>query len=187
MPPGSIEQKNGPPFHRPNRNANGVAGRLLLRNAWFDMVWQRRTLLVNAAIEGYYRSQDFVVNDRRSYSITATLRLQEIEGYGYSDARLPPPGQGNGFIWRLHGIVRYEERDGGLYFEMEAIALTRDIPASLRWLASPLVNHLSIDSLTTSLRQTRDAVSAVAGRPARIVSCSDASRNSGKAQATAGN
>src|SRR5580658_823206 len=116
MPPGSIEQKNGPPFHRPNRNANGVAGRLLLRNAWFDMVWQRRTLLVNAAIEGYYRSQDFV-----------------------------------------------------------------------RWLASPLVNHLSIDSLTTSLRQTRDAVSAVAGRPARIVSCSDASRNSGKAQATAGN
>jgi hypothetical protein len=71
---------------------------------------------------------------------------------------LLPPGTGNGFIWRIRSVARYEERDGGVYLELEAMALTRDIPASLAWMANPIVNHLSINSLTTTLRQTRDAV-----------------------------
>jgi hypothetical protein len=55
--------------------------------------------------------------------------------------------------------------DGGVYLKLEAIALTRDIPASLRWLVNPIVNHLSIDSLTATLRQTRNAVAEAAYRP----------------------
>jgi len=38
------------------------------------------------------------------------------------------------------------------------MALTRDIPASLAWMVNPVVNHLSVNSLSTTLRQTRDAV-----------------------------
>jgi len=45
-----------------------------------------------------------------------------------------------------------------VYLELEAMALTRDIPASLAWVIAPAVSHLSINSLTTTLRQTRDAV-----------------------------
>jgi hypothetical protein len=45
-----------------------------------------------------------------------------------------------------------------VYLELEALGLTRDIPFSLRWLVSPVVKHVSADSLETSLRQTRDAV-----------------------------
>jgi hypothetical protein len=41
---------------------------------------------------------------------------------------------------------------------LEAFALTRDIPPSLRWLVSPVVNHLSINSLAMTLQQTRQAV-----------------------------
>ena len=124
----------------------------------FSMVWRRRVLLINAAMEGQYQSHDFVVDGRRGYSIVTTTQVQEIESDGRSGERLLPPGQGNGFIWRMHSIARYEERDGGTYLELEAIALTRDIPFSLRWLVTPVVNHLSIGSLTTSLSQTRDAV-----------------------------
>jgi hypothetical protein len=153
----------------------------------YSMVWQRRVLFVNAAIAGQYQARDFAVDERRGYSITSTTRLQEIADYGHSDERLLPPGQGDGFIWRMHSIVRYEERDGGLYLEMEAIALTRDIPASLCWVVKPVVNHLSIDSLTTSLRETRDAVHAAAGRPGRLVSCAGGGRNRGKASAVAAN
>jgi hypothetical protein len=153
----------------------------------FSMVWQRRVLFVNAAIESQYQAYDFVVDERRGYSITATTRLQEIEGYGHGDAHLLPPDQGNGFIWRLHSIVRYEERDGGLYLELEAIALTRDIPASLGWVVKPMVNHLSIASLATSLRQTRDAVNSLAVLPDRSGSCAVERRSSGKARAAAGN
>jgi hypothetical protein len=153
----------------------------------YSMVWQRQVLLVNAAIEGQYEAHDFAVDERRGYSITATTRMQEIEGYGHSDERRLPPDQGDGFMWRLHSIVRYEQRDGGLYLEMEAIALTRDIPASLRWVVKPVVNHLSIDSLMASLRETREAVDSQAGHQVRLVSYASGSRGSAKAKAGAGN
>ena len=147
----------------------------------YSMVLQRRVLFVNAAVEGQYQAHDFAVDARRGYSITATTRMQEIEDYGHTGQHLLPPGHGDGFIWRLHSIVRYQERDGGLYLEVEAIALTRDIPASLRWVVKPVVNRLSIDSLTTTLRETRDAVHSLARPPDRLVSCAGGSRNSAQA------
>ena len=76
-----------------------------------------------------------------------------------------------GFIWRLQSIARYEERDGGVYVELEAIGLTRDIPVSLRWVTSPLVTRLSRSALATSLRQTRDGVAASAREPRALASC----------------
>jgi hypothetical protein len=144
----------------------------------FSMVWRRRVLFVNAAMEGQYQAHDFAVDERRGYSITATTQVREIEGYEHGGEHLLPPGQGNGFIWALHSIVRYEQRDGGLYVELEAIALTRDIPASLRWVVKPVVNHLSVASLATSLRQTRDAVNSLAGVPERLAVCAGGGRNS---------
>jgi hypothetical protein len=127
----------------------------------FSMVWQRKVLFVNAAIEGEYHAHDVRVDARRGYNVTDASQVREIENYGRAGERLLPPGMGNGFIWRLHSIARYQERDGGVYLELEAIALTRDIPASLRWLVTPVVNHLSMNSLTTTLRQTRDAVNSL--------------------------
>jgi hypothetical protein len=137
----------------------------------FSMVWQKRVIFVNAAIEGQYEAHDVVVSGRRGYNIANTTRMQEIEEYGQNGEHLLAPGQGNGFMWRLHSIARYEERDGGVYFELEGIALTRDIPPALRWMVNPVVNRLSISSLETTLRETRDAVNALERRPERLASC----------------
>jgi hypothetical protein len=127
----------------------------------FSMVWQHKVLFVNAAMEGRYRAHDIAVDPSRGFNVADTTEVREIEDYGRAGERLLPAGTGNGFIWRLHSIARYQERDGGVYLELEAIALTRDIPASLRFLVSPVVKHLSANSLTTTLRQTRDAVTAL--------------------------
>ncbi|MGA3237551.1 MAG: hypothetical protein ABSG03_14740 [Bryobacteraceae bacterium] len=137
----------------------------------FSMVWQHRVLFVDAAIEGQYQASDFALDAQHGYNIANTTQLREIESYGKSGEYLLPPGQGSGFIWRLHSIARYEQRDGGVYLELEAIALTRTIPSSLRWVVTPVVNHLSINSLMTSLRQTRDAVVSLPQSPERIASC----------------
>ena len=137
----------------------------------FSMVWQRKVLFVSAAMEGQYTNRAFFAGRNRGYNIGATTEIREIQDYGESGEHVLEPGHGSGFIWRMHSIARYEERDGGVYLELEAIALTRDIPFSLRWLVSPIVNHLSIDSLTTSLRQTRDAVESLEASPGRFVSC----------------
>jgi hypothetical protein len=124
----------------------------------FSMVWQRHVLFVNATMQGHYRAHVVIVGAHRGYTVVSTTKLQEIEGYGQRGEHLLPPDIGGGFLWSIHSISRYEERDGGLYLEVEAIALSRDIPASLRWLVNPVVNRLSVNSLATTLAQTREAV-----------------------------
>jgi len=128
------------------------------QNQEFAMVWQRKVLFVNAAMQGHYLARDIAVDAQHGYNIADMTSVQEIDNYGRANQRLLPPDQGKGFLWRLHSIARYEEADGGVYLELEVIALSRDVPASLAWLVNPVVNHLSINSLTTTLRQTRQAV-----------------------------
>jgi len=137
----------------------------------FAMVWQRKVLFVNAAMEGHYQARDVAVSAQRGYNIADMTGAQEIENYGHANQRLLPPDQGKGFLWRLHSIARYEEADGGVYLELEVMALSRDVPASVAWLVSPVVNHLSINSLTTTLRQTRQAVNRVPAAGERASVC----------------
>jgi hypothetical protein len=124
----------------------------------FSMVWQRHVLFVTAAIRGLYRARDVSIDSRRGYSLVEATNLQQIEDYGRPGEHLLPPDTGFGFIWRVYSVARYEQRDQGVYLEIEAIALSRDIPSSMRWLVTPVVNHLSVNSLTATLGQTRDAV-----------------------------
>ena len=137
----------------------------------FAMVWHRRVLFVNAAMEGHYRAHDIAIDDWRGFNVADATTLQEIDDYGHANQRLLPPDTGRGFIWRLHSMARYEKTGGGIYLELEVIALTRDIPASLAWLINPVVNHLSMNSLTTTLRQTRQAVVRLSGSPEQAASC----------------
>ena len=137
----------------------------------FQMVWQRKVLFVNAAMQGHYQAHDFMLDAHRGYSVAEAVELREIERYGHPGERLLPPDTGNGFIWRVRSMARYEERDGGVYLELEAMALTRDIPGSLAWMVKPVVNHLSINSLTTTLRQTRDVVISSPGSLETLASC----------------
>jgi hypothetical protein len=142
----------------------------------FSMTWQRRVLFVNAAMEGRYRAHDFEVDAHRGYNVADATQVREIAEYGRPAEHLLPAGSGNGFLWSVHSIARYEERDGGVYLELEVIALTRDVPSSLRWMVNPVVNHLSINSLTTTLGQTREAVHSLSLNAEGVVACSGRGR-----------
>jgi hypothetical protein len=83
-----------------------------------------------------------------------------VEGYGTAAQHELAEGAGKGLVWRLFSVARYEQRDGGVYVEIEAIALSRDVPASVRWAVEPIVRRISQNSLATSLRQTENAVRA---------------------------
>ena len=137
----------------------------------FSMVWTKHILFVDAAVEGEYDARDTLLESGRGYSVARTARMREIEDYGKIGERYLPPGQGNGFLWSIESIARFEARDGGVYLELEAIALTRDIPFSLRPLVNPIVNRLSVSSLTTTLLQTRDAVRTRLAQPEEAVTC----------------
>jgi hypothetical protein len=147
----------------------------------FQMVWQSKLLFVSAAMQGRYQAHDVKLDAHRGYSIAEAVEVREIEAYRHTGERLLPPGTGNGFIWRIRSMARFEERDGGVYLELEAIALTRDIPTSLAWMINPAVNHLSINSLTTTLRQTRNAVQESDVTLETLAACPNRARSIGMA------
>ena len=123
-------------------------------------------LLVTAVMDSQFVTHDFPVDGKRLYIVADTTRVQDVENYGQPDERLLPPDHGSGYVWRLHNITRYEERNGGVYVEMETIALSREVPSALRWMINPVVAHFSRDELMMSLRQTREAV--IAGSQRRV-------------------
>jgi hypothetical protein len=124
----------------------------------FSMLWEHHVLFVTAALNAVYESRDFPMGASRWYNVTTTTEVREVADYGESGQRLLPPDHGSGYIWRLRSMARLEERDGGVYVELEALALTRDIPASLHWLINPVVTRLSRSSVYTTLSQTRQAI-----------------------------
>jgi hypothetical protein len=124
----------------------------------FSLLLINKSLFVKKALEGDYRASYFQIDDHRWYSIAESTRLQEIEGFGGADTHLLPEGEGTGLIWRAQSITRYEQRDGGVVIQFEALVLSRDVPAALRWMVDPIVRRVSRESIQLSLQQTRDAV-----------------------------
>ncbi len=127
----------------------------------FSLLLISKAALAKTAISSQDQAVYYELDPRRWYSVSSTTRVQEFEYYGGPDQRTLPPDQGHGYLWRLYGIARYEQRDGGVYLEMEAMALSRDIPAPVRWFVDPLVRRLARDSIATTLRRTSEAVNAV--------------------------
>ena len=128
------------------------------KNDHFSMRLLNRSLLLKTAFDAEYESSSIRVDDHSAYTIARTTRVREIYDYGSSSQHVFDEGEGHGIIWSLFAITRLMERDGGVYVELEAIGLSRDIPASMRWLIEPVVRRISRSSLATSLEQTEKAV-----------------------------
>jgi hypothetical protein len=126
----------------------------------FSLLMLSKVLFVTVALAGQYQSHLTCVHEKRCYIVSHSVLTQQIKDFGRPDEHILPPDQGDGFLWRLYGVTSFEERDGGVVIENESIALSRDIPVSVRWLVNPIVSRLPRNSLTTGLMQTRDAVSA---------------------------
>ena len=74
------------------------------------------------------------LNRERWQSRSYSTHIGEVENADKPDERELPAGKDHGFLWRLYSYWRFEERDGGVYVECEAVSLTRNVPAGLGWL-----------------------------------------------------
>jgi hypothetical protein len=124
----------------------------------FSMLLMNNALLLKRALESEYESSYAQAGSHKWYSIATAVRVQEVEDYGQVSERKLPSDEGSGYVWRLHSVTRYEEADGGVYVEMEAMALSRDIPAAVRWMVDPIVRRVAKGTMVTSFRQTLGAV-----------------------------
>ncbi|HEY4359554.1 MAG TPA: hypothetical protein VGN17_01230 [Bryobacteraceae bacterium] len=124
----------------------------------FSLLIMNKSAFSGGALDSDYHASYMRLDDRRWCSVSEATRIQEVAGYGTASQHTLPENKGTGVIWRLYSITRFEERDGGVYVEVEAMALSRDIPSSLRWVIDPIVRRISRSALLTSLQQTEDAV-----------------------------
>jgi len=127
----------------------------------FSMLLLNKSLFLKFALESEYESSFAQAGNHEWYSVATAVRVEEVEDYGQGGERRRPADEGSGYVWRLHSITRYLEADGGVYVEMETMALSRDIPAAMHWVVDPLVRRISKEAMVTSFRQTLDAVNSL--------------------------
>jgi hypothetical protein len=95
---------------------------------------------------------------QRGYSTTRSTNITETDSPGTAHERVLGPGEEHGFLWRMNTYWSYEERDGGLYIQIESVTLSRSIPVGLGWLIGPFIESVPRDSLEFTLRATSNAM-----------------------------
>ena len=98
------------------------------------------------------------VDPTKVFSNSISTRIAEVKDPARPDGEELPIGSGHGYLWRLNTYWRFEEKDGGVYLQCEALSLTRDMPTGLGWLLKPLVTSIPKQSLNRALGQTRKVV-----------------------------
>lgn len=98
------------------------------------------------------------LDPRHGYSISKSTKISEIEDSGTPKERALAPDKEHGYLWRLNTYWSFEERDGGLYMQIESISLTRGIPPGLGWAVGPFVESVPRESLEFTLRNTSKAL-----------------------------
>jgi hypothetical protein len=88
---------------------------------------------------------------QHAYSISRSTRISEIGSPGTAKERALGGSEEHGFLWRLNTYWSCEERDGGLYMQIESVSLTRSIPAGLGWIVRPFVESVPRESLEFTL------------------------------------
>ena len=126
----------------------------------FSLVLLNKAVVAKVALHAEFRNSYQALDKNRSYSVGHSTRIREIEEYGQPDQRDLAPNTGHGFIWRLYSVSRFEQRDGGVYVEVEGVALSRDVPSMVRWLVGPVIRNVSRSSMLVSLQKTEEAVRA---------------------------
>jgi len=95
---------------------------------------------------------------RHGYSVSRSTKISEIDSPGTGRERALDSKEEHGFLWRLTTYWSYEERDGGLYMQIESVSLTRSIPAGLGWAVGPFVESVPRESLEFTLRSVCHAL-----------------------------
>jgi hypothetical protein len=112
------------------------------------------TVVMDTNYDVTYRRLDTL----HAYSISRSTRIAEIGSAGAAKERALSGSEEHGFLWRLNTYWGYEERDGGLYMQIESVSLTRSIPAGLGWVIRPFVESVPRESLEFTLHAVCNAL-----------------------------
>jgi hypothetical protein len=142
-----------------------VRSKLLHRDGNDFQIYYRlvKKKIITVTLNTNHNVQYFPIDATHWRSRSVSTRIAEVADAGEASEHEKPIGQDGGFLWRLNSYWRFEEKDGGVWVEVESISLTRDIPLGLGWLIKPFITGIPRESLLMTLGSTRDALRKGAG------------------------
>ena len=119
-----------------------------------------RQAIVTVVYDVSFNIEYFVPDSSRAYSWSHATRIAEVQNPGKPDEKEMPVGKDHGYMWRLNLYTSYLERDGGMYVQIEFLALSRTVPLIFAWLVNPYIRAVPRDYLTHYVVDTRKALKA---------------------------
>ncbi|MBZ5669829.1 MAG: hypothetical protein LAO04_08875 [Acidobacteriia bacterium] len=120
----------------------------------------RKKKVITVTLNTDHDVQYLPVDSTHCHSRSVATRIAEVVDADQPDEHEKPIGHDGGFLWRMNSYWRFEEKDQGVYVEVESISLTRDIPTGFGWLIKPFVTSIPRESLLMTLGATRSALEA---------------------------
>lgn len=124
----------------------------------FLRLYKKQVLTV--VLNSNYHVRYGLLDPRRMYVISHSTRIAEVKDTARPAAGEEKVGDDTGFLWRLNSYWRFEQADGGVYAECEAISLSRDVPPLLGWMIKGFLEKFPKESMQNTLRGTKAAVLA---------------------------
>jgi hypothetical protein len=114
--------------------------------------------ILTVVLNAEYHVEYGFLDAKHMYVTSHSTKIAEVEDPDRSYADKRPAANNNGFLWRLNSYWRFEEADGGVYAECEAISLSRDVPLGLGFLLKGFLEKFPKESMLNTLRGTLAAV-----------------------------
>ena len=102
----------------------------------------------------------FRVDADHAYLRSRSTRIAELADVGKPTEHELPVGDDRGLLWRLNLDWSCQEENGGVFLQIELIALSRGVPAIIAWLANPYIQGIPQEYLEKVLQAMRSGVAA---------------------------
>lgn len=114
--------------------------------------------IVTVVLNVYFDVGEKTLGNTRAESVSRSTRIAEVADFGTPGEHERTDGKDHGYMWRLNSYWRLEEKDGGVYVQIESISLSRTVPVLFAWIVNPLTKSIPRDVLFRTLSNTRKAV-----------------------------
>lgn len=121
---------------------------------------------VKAGLIGEFDSVYHTLTPEAGYSVTRSTDLTELADPGTSEEHALPFSKSHGYVERVCTIVRYRQVSEGVYVEVEALTLSRGVPAAVRWLVAPLIERFSRETMTATLERLKAGIQTASAQEA---------------------
>ena len=125
--------------------------------------------VVSVVLNANFDADTRLISKTRGETWSDSTRVAEVRNPGEPDEHELPVGQDHGYLWRLNSYWRIEEKDGGVYLQVESAALTRTVPAIFGWIVHNLSRSVVTNLLNSTVKAVNDRGDSASASPGNAI------------------